>query len=67
MYGPTTFQILRKRNAEIRREAEMGRLAKALRRGSTGSSWWLTIPWRELRKRANGHGLSAMANDTLEC
>jgi hypothetical protein len=39
MDGLATFQILRQRNEDLRREAEIGRLARALRKESPKSPW----------------------------
>jgi hypothetical protein len=59
MDGWATFQTLRQRNEDLRREAEIGRLARALRKVSPKDSWWLPVAWWERRHRAYGHELPA--------
>jgi len=45
-----TFQTWRQHSEDLRREAETRRLARGLRKGSTGGTRWYPVLWWELRR-----------------
>jgi hypothetical protein len=50
MDGWVTFQTWRQHSEDLRREAETRRLARELRKSSTGRSRWFPVLWWELRR-----------------
>jgi hypothetical protein len=50
MDGWMTSQTWRQYSEDLRREAEARRLARELRKGSTGRSRWFPFLWWELRR-----------------
>ena len=50
MDGWVTFQTWRQHSEDLRREAETRRLARELRKSSTGRSRWFPVLWWEQRR-----------------
>jgi hypothetical protein len=50
MDGWVTFQTWRQHSEDLRREAEIRRLARALRKGSPERFRWFPVLWWELRR-----------------
>ena len=66
MDGWVTFQTWRQHSEDLRREAETRRLARELRKGSTGRSRWFSVLWWELR-RYGGRVLKSFGGRGAEC
>ena len=66
MDGWVTSQIWRQHSEDLRREAETRRLARELRKGSTGRSRWFPVLWWELR-RYGGRVLKSFGGRRAEC
>ena len=66
MDGWVTFQTWRQHSEDLRREAETRRLAKELRKGSTGRSRWFPVLGWELR-RYGGRVLKSFGGRRAEC
>jgi hypothetical protein len=66
MDGWVTFQTWRQHSEDLRREAETRRLARELRKSSTGRSRWFPVLWWELR-RYGGRVLKSFGGRRAEC
>jgi hypothetical protein len=66
MDGWVTSQTWRQHSEDLRREAETRRLARELRKSSTGCSRWFPVLWWELR-RYGGRVLKSFGGRRAEC
>jgi hypothetical protein len=66
MDGWMTSQTWRQYSEDLRREAEARRLARELRKGSTGHSRWFPFLWWELR-RYGGRVIKSFGGRRAEC
>jgi len=66
MDGWVTSQTWRQHSEDLRREAETRRLARELRKVSTGRSRWFLVLWWELQ-RYGGRVLKSFGGRGAEC